>query len=46
MIRTFQLELPIRALFDAPTVARMALFIEETQTKLLTSDEELNRLLN
>mgnify|MGYP001406999865 CR=1 FL=1 len=45
VIRTFQLELPIKALFDAPTVARMALLIEQNQTKL-TSDEEMNRLLN
>ena len=45
MIRTFQLDLPIKALFNAPTVARMALLIEQNQTKLL-SDEEMNRLLN
>ena len=45
VIRTFHLELPIKALFDAPTVARMARLVEENQTKL-PSDEEINRLLS
>ncbi|HUK40862.1 MAG TPA: amino acid adenylation domain-containing protein [Candidatus Acidoferrales bacterium] len=45
VIRTFQLELPIKALFDAPTVAGMAMLIEQDQTKP-PSDEVRRRLVN
>ena len=43
--QTFQLELPIKSLFDAPTVAEMALLIEQNRTKL-PNDEVVNRPLN
>ena len=45
VLQTFQLELPIKAIFDAPTVAGMALLIEQNRTKL-PNDEVMNRLLN
>jgi len=45
LIQTFQLELPVKALFDAPTVAEMALVIAANQAKLATEDE-LKRMLN
>ena len=44
VIQTFQLELPVKALFDAPTVAWMAAII--TQNKLRqASNAELTRML-
>jgi len=45
VIQGFQLELPIKALFDAPTVAEMATIIAQNQTKR-ASNEELARMLN
>ncbi len=45
VIQTFQLELPIKALFDAPTVAEMATIIAQNQTKR-ASNAELARMLN
>jgi acyl carrier protein len=45
VLQTFQLELPIKAIFDAPTVVEMALLIEQNRTKV-PNDEVLNRLLN
>jgi len=45
VIQTFQLELPLKALFDSPTVAEMAKIIEHNQAKA-TSDEELTRMLS
>ena len=45
VIQTFQLELPVKALFDAPTVADMALIITQNHAKL-ASEAELARLLS
>jgi amino acid adenylation domain-containing protein len=45
VIQTFQLELPIKALFDAPTVAEMAAIITGNQSKR-ASEEALNRMLS
>ncbi len=45
VIQTFQLELPIKALFDAPTVAEMAAIIAQNQTRR-ASNEELAQMLN
>ena len=45
VIQAFQLELPIKALFDAPTVATMATIVAQNQTKR-ASNAELVRLLN
>ncbi|HMF49151.1 MAG TPA: amino acid adenylation domain-containing protein [Candidatus Saccharimonadales bacterium] len=45
VLQKFQLELPIKAIFDTPTVAGMALVIEQNRTKL-PHDEVMNRLLN
>jgi surfactin family lipopeptide synthetase C len=45
LIKTFQLELPIKALFESPTVAEMAAIIMENLAKL-ASEETLNRMLN
>ena len=45
VIQTFQLELPLKALFDSPTVAEMAKIIEHNQAKA-ASDEELTRMLS
>ena len=45
VIQTFQLELPINALFDAPTVAEMAAIIALNQTKR-ACHEELARMLS
>ncbi len=45
VIQTFHLELPIKALFDAPTVAEMAAIIEENQAKQ-ANDEAINRMLS
>ncbi len=44
VIQTFQLELPIKALFDAPTVAEMAAIIEQNQAKR-ANDAELAQML-
>jgi acyl carrier protein len=44
VIRTFNLELPVKALFDAPTVAEMAAIITQNQAKL-ASDAELAQML-
>ena len=45
VIKQFQLELPLLALFQSPTVAEMAAVITEYQGKLL-GKEELERLLS
>jgi acyl-coenzyme A synthetase/AMP-(fatty) acid ligase/acyl carrier protein len=45
LIDTFQLELPIKALFDAPTIADMAAIIAENQIKRAT-DADLDRMLS
>lgn len=45
VIQTFHLELPLKALFDSPTVAEMAEIIVQNQSKK-ASDEELARMLN
>jgi surfactin family lipopeptide synthetase C len=44
VIQAFQLELPIKALFDAPTVAEMAVIIGQNQAKR-ASDEDLTQML-
>lgn len=44
VIQAFKLDLPIKALFDSPTVAEMAAVIEGHQGKQL-SNEELQRIL-
>jgi acyl carrier protein len=44
VIQIFQLEIPINALFDAPTVAEMAVIITENRAKRV-SDAELARML-
>ena len=43
-IQTFGLELPVNALFDAPTVARMAIIVEQNRAKP-ANDAELERML-
>ena len=45
VIQAFQLALPIKALFAAPTVAEMATIIAQNQSKR-ASNEELARMLN
>jgi len=45
VIQTFQLELPVKLLFDSPTVAEMASVIAANQAKLATKDE-LERMLS
>jgi hypothetical protein len=45
VIQTFQLDLPLGALFDAPTVADMATVILENQAKK-ASKEDLQRILS
>jgi len=45
VIQTFQLELPVKALFDAPTVADMALIITQNHANR-ASEAELARLLS
>jgi acyl carrier protein len=44
VIQTFQMELPVKALFDAPTVAEMAAIITQNQT-MRASDAELAQML-
>jgi len=44
VIQTFALELPVKALFDAPTVAEMAAIIAQNQAKR-ASDENLAQML-
>jgi amino acid adenylation domain-containing protein len=44
VIQAFQLELPVKALFDAPTVAEMAAIITQNQAKR-ASDAELAQML-
>jgi acyl carrier protein len=43
-IQTFQLELPVKALFDSPTVAEMAAIITQNQAKG-AGDAELAQML-
>ena len=43
-IQTFGLELPVNALFDAPTVARMAIIVEQNRAKP-ANDAELEQML-
>ena len=45
VIKQFQLEIPLRSLFESPTVAEMSAVITEHQGKLL-GKEELERLLS
>ena len=45
VVQTFQLELPIKALFDSPTISEMASIIAASSTKR-ASDAELERMLN
>ena len=44
VIRTFQVEVPLQALFAAPTVAEMAAVITQHQAKKL-GEQDLNRIL-
>ena len=44
VLKKFQFEMPIKALFDSPTVAEMAVIITENQAKRV-SDEELAQML-
>jgi len=44
VIKTFKLDLPLKALFDAPTVAEMAAIIEQHQSQQ-PHEETLNRML-
>jgi len=45
VIQTFQLELPLKALFDSPTVAEMAMIIALNETKI-AEPEALASMLN
>ena len=45
MIQTFQLELPLKALFDSPTVAEMAMILALNETKI-AEPEALASMLN
>jgi acyl-coenzyme A synthetase/AMP-(fatty) acid ligase/acyl carrier protein len=45
VLQSFQLELPIKALFDFPTIAEMAKFIAQLQAKL-TSKTDFERALS
>jgi len=44
VLKKFQFEMPLKALFDSPTVAEMAVIITENQAKRV-SDAELARML-
>jgi acyl carrier protein len=44
VIKRFRLELPLRSLFQSPTIAEMAAVIDERQKQRLT-EEDLERLL-
>jgi acyl carrier protein len=44
VIRTFQVELPVRALFESPTAADMALMIVQNQA-VKTGQENVERML-
>jgi len=44
VIQTFRLELPVKALFDAPTVAQMALVVEQNRAKQ-ANEPELEQML-
>jgi len=44
VINTFKVELPIKTLFDSPTVADMAMIITQNETKK-AGQEELARML-
>src|SRR4029077_1213881 len=44
VVESFQLNLPLKALFDAPTVAEMAQVIMENEAKQIT-EKDLERLL-
>jgi len=44
VIRTFQVEVPLQALFAAPTVAEMAAVVTQHQAKKL-GEQDLNRIL-
>jgi len=44
VIRTFKLELPLEALFESPTVRKMARIIEQNRARM-ASGEDLERLL-
>ena len=45
VIKTFQLDLPVKSLFDSPTVAEMAIVVAQNQAKKV-GQEELARLLS
>lgn len=45
IIKTFRLELPLKALFNTPTIAEIALIIEDSQMKK-ASDEDVARMLS
>jgi hypothetical protein len=45
VVKIFQLELPLKALFESPTVAEMALFIELYQSRK-AGQEDRDRMLS
>lgn len=45
IIHTFRVDLPVRALFEAPTVADMAVIITQYQTHQQAGQEEMARML-
>jgi predicted Zn-dependent peptidase len=44
VVKAFQLKLPLKALFESPTIADMALVISQNQTKK-AGQEELEHML-
>jgi hypothetical protein len=44
IVQTFQLELPVKALFESPTVAEVAIIMEQNQVKR-AHDKELAQML-